>query len=124
MTADLLERARSAVTVEEECDAPRIHELKADPTPFSDLVSGRKRAEVRRDDRGFQVGDKLFLCEFDRKAQTYSGRQCCARVTHIQRGYGLPEGLVVLSVDVLSTLNVVPDAASPDGGEVGEKANG
>ncbi|WP_158282372.1 DUF3850 domain-containing protein, partial [Azospirillum sp. TSO5] len=94
----------------------RLHELKADPTPFSDIVSGRKRAEVRRDDRGFQVGDKLFLCEFDRQTQTYSGRQCCAQITHIQRDYGLPEGLVVLSVDVLSTLNVVPEAAGQTGG--------
>ncbi|WP_395454651.1 DUF3850 domain-containing protein [Azospirillum melinis] len=117
-TDDLFARARSAVMVGVECDAARIHELKADPTPFSDLVSGRKRAEVRRDDRGYQVGDKLFLCEFDREAQAYSGRQCCARVTHIQRDYGLPDGLVVLSVDVLSTLNVVPAA------QEGERADG
>ncbi len=31
-----------------------IHELKADPTPFEDVYSGRKMAEVRLDDRGYK----------------------------------------------------------------------
>lgn len=76
----------------------RIHELKADPAPFSDVLAGTKRCEVRRDDRGFLAGDLLHLREFDRAWEEYTGRECWRVVTHIQTGYGLPDGLVVLSV--------------------------
>lgn len=87
----------------------RTHELKADPIPFGAVVIGVKRCEVRQDDRDYQVGDRLHLREHDRASGTYSGRECIAKVTHIQRGYGLPDGLVVLSIDVLAS-NVAPGA--------------
>lgn len=78
-----------------------IHELKADPTPFEDVYSGRKTAEVRLDDRGYKVGDVLHLREHQRSGLVggkYTGRELRRRVTHIQHGYGLPEGVVVLSL--------------------------
>lgn len=64
----------------------RIHDLKIDPKPFADLVSGAKTCEVRNDDRGFEVGDTV----------RFPGGHCCT-ISHIQRGYGLPDGLCVLS---------------------------
>lgn len=67
------------------------HELKIDPTPMDDLQSGLKKSEVRRDDRGFCVGDGLSLTCRD-------GRTARLIVTHIQRGYGLPDDIAVLSV--------------------------
>jgi hypothetical protein len=76
----------------------KVHELKADPAPFNDVLAGTKRCEVRRDDRGFGIGHILHLREFDRDLQEYSGRECWRVVTHIQTGYGLPDGLVVLSI--------------------------
>jgi len=39
------------------------HVLKTDPEVFEALVSGRKTYELRRDDRGFAVGDRLTLRE-------------------------------------------------------------
>ncbi len=92
----------------------RTHVLKADPIPFSDVASGLKRCEVRQDDRGYQAGDRLHLREHDRAAGAYSGRECIAKVTHIQRGYGLPDGLVVLSIDVLAS-NVAPAVGAAQG---------
>ena len=90
-----------------------IHELKTDPEPFQSLWDGQKKAEVRRDDRGYQEGDLLTLKE-TRMTSTmagvlriepiFTGRSIQARITHIQRGYGLPDGLVVLSLDVLSCM--------------------
>ncbi|MCY0854313.1 DUF3850 domain-containing protein [Cupriavidus sp. D39] len=77
----------------------RIHELKCNPVPFNDLLSGQKRAEVRKDDRGFCEGDILRLREHIAVTpHTYTGREFTAEITHIQRGYGLPDGLVVLSI--------------------------
>lgn len=67
-----------------------IHSLKIDITPFNDLLSGAKTGEVRNDDRGFEVGDMVHLNCSD-------GRTAERTISHIQRGYGLPEGICVLS---------------------------
>lgn len=66
------------------------HALKIDAQPMDDLLSGAKTGEVRRDDRSFMVGDRVHLTCAD-------GRETCRRITHIQRGYGLPDDLCVLS---------------------------
>ncbi len=76
------------------------HELKSWPECFKAIVSGEKRHEVREDDRGFSVGDTLFLKEWDPKGKKFSGLFLNVEVTHIDRGpaWGLPKGLVVMSV--------------------------
>src|SRR4051812_28746874 len=63
----------------------------------------RKRAEYRRDDRGYAIGDLLNLREWDPATERYTGFRLTARVTHLARGpaYEIPAGFVVLSVEVL-----------------------
>ena len=75
-----------------------IHKLKIDVVPFNDLLSGAKTGEVRKDDRGFEVADTVHLTCTD-------GRTADQTISHIQRGYGLPDGLCVLSYT-----RAVPDA--------------
>lgn len=74
-----------------------IHTLKTDPGPFSSVWVGEKLFELRKDDRGFEVGDILDLrCRS-------SGRHITAKVTHLLRGtYGLPAHLCAMSISVLS----------------------
>jgi len=38
-----------------------VHEVKLDPYYAADLLSGRKRFEIRRDDRDYKVGDILRI---------------------------------------------------------------
>ncbi|MBK5571301.1 DUF3850 domain-containing protein [Ensifer sp. SSB1] len=86
---------------------PVMHELKCDRGPFQDILSGHKKAEVRRDDRDFRVGDTLNLLETVNTAEEmragalleFTGGQALKAITHVQRGYGLPDGIVVLSFD-------------------------
>jgi hypothetical protein len=87
----------------------RTHELKTDPDVFQALTEGEKTYEIRRDDRGFQVGDILILRETEYSGEQmfagapleYTGRHAVRRVTHALRGpqYGLSEGWVILSVN-------------------------
>lgn len=86
----------------------KTHALKTDPLVFDDVAKGLKTFEIRKDDRGYQVGDRLFL---ERTRYTgaemqagfpleYTGEKLTAIVTHILKGpmYGLAESWVILSI--------------------------
>lgn len=85
-----------------------MHKLKSWPEAFNSVRDGSKRYEVRRDDRNFQVGDRVELLEFIPKSQgmaydgtgKYTGRWWIGEVTHITRGgaFGLPNYLCVLGL--------------------------
>lgn len=51
-----------------------IHELKILPHFFTDVISGEKSFEIRKNDRPFRKGDLLALNEFD--GEHYTGNSC------------------------------------------------
>lgn len=79
----------------------RTHELKIEPEYFSEIINGDKKFELRRDDRGFRVGDELILREF--KENSYTGDSCKVRVTNKFNGgqYGLSTGYCILSIELI-----------------------
>lgn len=83
---------------------PTEHDLKTLPPFFEDVLAGRKRFELRRNDRDFAVGDTLRLREWSYSGE-YTGRECCVRVTYgLGDGQGfsqfdLPPGYVVMSIE-------------------------
>ena len=89
----------------------KVIALKILPYYFTEVCAGRKRAELRKDDRHFEVGDNLMLQEWDGKK--YTGRRIIVRVTHILRNapeYGLQDGFCILSIepDVLANYAEIP----------------
>lgn len=85
------------------------HELRTWPEPFEAIKRGHKRHEIRRDDRGYAVGDTLYLREFRpgpaaAGLSIYTGRWMRCRVTYLTPGgaWGLAAGLCVMSIEVLS----------------------
>lgn len=75
------------------------HHLKILPNYFEAVWSGDKRAELRKDDRGYEVGDVLHLHEWD--GEKYTGNAITVTVTHILRRcstYGLMDGYCILSI--------------------------
>ena len=73
------------------------HELKAWPGPFSAIVAGLKKAEFRRNDRGFRTGDWLLLREWEPDSRQYTGRWRHVQVTDMTAGFGIPDGFVMMS---------------------------
>jgi hypothetical protein len=61
------------------------HTLKVWREPFIALWLGRKCFELRRDDRGFHLGDTLELVEWDSHANAETGRAIIALVEYIVR---------------------------------------
>lgn len=87
------------------------HDLKIEPGHFRDVQLGLKRAEVRKDDRGFKVGDRVRLWEYHSHFG-YIGGFLSAKISHILHGgYGLKPGFVILS---LSDVTLVKIAGNPD----------
>lgn len=85
----------------------RTHGLKVWPEFFTALKDGSKTFEIRKDDRGFAVGDALCLREWDPTpfserlkydAKGYTGRVLTKVVSYKFPGgrMGIPEGVCVL----------------------------
>lgn len=106
------------------------HFLKTWPAEFEAVARGDKTHEVRScADRRFVVGDDVVLCEFvpavgpagvERDAQghtlgRFTNRALLRRVTHVTPGggWGLPEGLCVLSINGRDTYNNRAPLAGP-----------
>lgn len=70
------------------------HLLKIHPKPWSLLMEGRKPFEIRRNDRGFQVGDLVAFEEWDPESQAYTGwRSSWRRITVVYTHEDMPEAL-------------------------------
>lgn len=76
----------------------KTHELKTWPLYFQAIRSGEKRFEIRRDDRGFAVGDTLKLREWNPETNQYTGAINYVVVTYILRGvFGLLDDFCIMS---------------------------
>lgn len=62
------------------------HRLKIWPRYFEAVCDGRKTFEVRVNDRGFRVGDKLELQEYLPVDEEYTGRSITKEVIYILYG--------------------------------------
>lgn len=76
-----------------------IHELKTWVPYYRAIVEGKKKFEVRLNDRNFQVGDKLKLREYDNTTGEYTGRAITVDVSYILNGgsFGIEKDYVVMS---------------------------
>lgn len=63
----------------------KTHNLKTHPGPFQKVWDDQKVAEVRFDDRGFEVGDHLILSEFLPDENRFTGRGVTKRVSDITK---------------------------------------
>ncbi len=76
----------------------KTHILKIDDEYLDNLLSKRKRCEIRFNDRDYQKGDHLEFTKysFDKPEKHLF------EIVHIHSGLGMKEGYVVLSVDYIA----------------------
>jgi hypothetical protein len=81
-----------------------MHVLKCHSWSFNDILLGLKDFDVRKDDRGYQIGDWLYQREYNDDTK-YTSRVLKCRVKYILKGgnYGLQEGYVILGIDNISS---------------------
>jgi hypothetical protein len=98
---------------------PRIkHELKEWPEFFNHTLAGRKKFQLRKNDRDFRVGDELMIKEWDPKAEYgspadktepvgFTGRATLLRVDYIMNSsvFGteipLDPGYIIMSTSLI-----------------------
>lgn len=83
------------------------HELKTWPQFFEAISSGRKTFQVRRNDRGFNAGDTLWLREWKHTLEPglpesfrYTRNEMRVRVTYVLAGecFGIKDGYCVMGI--------------------------
>lgn len=76
------------------------HEIKCWPEYYEALLSGEKTFEVRKDDRGYAVGDVLLISEWSPTSGEYTGREGRWEVTYVLKGgaFGVEPGYVVMGL--------------------------
>ena len=74
------------------------HELKLYSKYFDAILTGEKMFEIRKNDRGFRVGDTILLREWDNIK--YSGREMKVVITYIcdDKFVELSQGYAVLGI--------------------------
>lgn len=74
------------------------HDLKIWPQYLDAILDGRKTYEIRKNDRGYRVGDQLLLREWNPETKAYLLRSVLAEVTYIS---SISDERVVLALRVV-----------------------
>jgi len=77
------------------------HELKCWPEFFRPMKLGVKRFDIRKDDRGFKVGDMVVQLEWDPKTGKHTGARLEFKVIYLLRHEdfeGIAPGYVVMGL--------------------------
>lgn len=74
------------------------HELKLQPRFAEDIREGRKTFEIRRDDRGYKLGDVLTFTDLGKEPYGMPSYEVVYKLTHEDFPDGIPAGYCVLGI--------------------------
>lgn len=78
-----------------------IHTLKCIQPYFNLVWLGKKKAEIRKNDRDFKLGDIIYLQEYNKEKNTFTEYQLKIRITDILENFeGIELGYCMFSFDV------------------------
>ena len=83
------------------------HELKILPEYYKEVLAGKKKFEIRKNDRNFKTEDTVKLREF--KDGKYTGNYVKAIIDYIFYGgsFGLEEGYCILLISFYHLANLL-----------------
>jgi hypothetical protein len=108
--ADYLER-KGYVQHEQPKGYMNVHRVKSWSMFFTDILSGERTSDIRRNDRRYHVGDYMLLQEYNPVQGSYTGRVQTVQITYIQGSKSNP---CAISRDALHDDYVVLSIKIPD----------
>ncbi|MHA3359940.1 DUF3850 domain-containing protein [Yersinia enterocolitica] len=90
---------------QESLSSPKTHQLKILPEYYQAVIEGRKKAELRKNDRYFSIGDYLLLTEWYEDGEVYTGRKVIVEITDITQCDFATPNFVMLSFDGIDSIN-------------------
>lgn len=92
------EKKMEKLPSDQKAPGKKVHQIKLAAMFFDDVASGRKSFEIRKNDRGYKVGDILEMMEF--KSGKETGRMVRVKVTYMMEEYtGIEEGYCVMGIE-------------------------
>ncbi len=83
----------------------KIHKLKLDINFCDAVFDGKKTFEVRKNDRGYQTGDRIKFIPIDSNNQANTIHHKIEnreyQITYVLNGWGIKNGYVVLAIKEL-----------------------
>lgn len=80
----------------------KTHYLKCLKTVFEDVLLELKTFEYRKNDRDFQIGDKIVLQEIKDDTLEYTGREFSVEVLYILKNFpNLPSDYCIMSIRLI-----------------------
>lgn len=76
----------------------KVHELKITSEFFEAVKDGRKKFEIRKNDRNYNVGDILVLLEYDKYYEAFTGEKITVEISYMT-DYAQQDGYVVLGIE-------------------------
>jgi len=81
----------------------KYHQLKTHPQYFQAVRAGTKKFEFRKNDRNFEVGDRVILKEYNPKTKRYTNQMLQIQITYVLKDYdGIEDGYCIFSFDRVS----------------------
>jgi uncharacterized protein DUF3850 len=80
-------------------EKPMTHSVKCWTQYYGAIRDNIKRFDLRKDDRGYEVGDKVIFEEFKHGVGEYTGKTVERRIAYILRDFdGLMPGYCILGL--------------------------
>jgi len=84
----------------------KTHYLKTVQPFFTEVKNGTKTFELRRNNRDFQVGDEVYLQEYDLTTNSFSGLEVRANITYVLKDWeSLDKDYCVFSLKVSQNID-------------------
>ena len=91
----------------------KVHQIRLAKSYFDDVANGIKTFELRKNDRGYKVGDILEMMEFADGKNT--GRTVKVEVTYLLENYtGIEDGYCIMGTKVVSVAGINMAAVEED----------
>lgn len=91
------------------------HEVKSHPLAFEARWARLKPWELRKNDRGYEVGHHLHEREYE--SGSYTGRYMLSRITYLlgEQGqeFGIPGGYCIMTVEEIARGHWLPRQEEP-----------